>query len=546
MPLSEQLVGDVRRALLVLLGAVGFVLLIACANVATLLLAQAAGRQKELAIRAALGASRRMLIRQLMMESLLLSAFGGGAGLLLAFWLVDLLAPAIPGGIHNAKAVGLNSSVLGFTIAVSLLTGIFFGLAPALRGSKTDLNEALRDGGRGMTGGLRHQRLRNIFVAVELALALALLAGGGLLIKSFWRLRQIEPGFDPWHALTFTLNLPETRYAGAQQQNAFIARVLERLAALPGITAVGATSELPFTGSRTGSSFEIEGRPPLLPGQSLNAGARVVSADYFRAMGIPLRRGRGFTLHDDAESPRVAIINERTARSFFPNEEPIGKRVIIGGKEKYEIIGIVGDLKHDNLKETTRPEIYRHAPQVALRTWMDVVVRTAGAPEKMAAAVREAVRAVDPDQPVYNLYTMEERVVRSIAGNRFTALLLGLFAAVAMILSAGGIYGVMSYSVTQRTHEIGLRMALGAQHGDVLSLVIKQGMSVALIGIGAGVIAAMALTQLLRGLLYEVGASDPLTFAVVTALLSAVALLACYLPARRAARVDPMISLRCE
>jgi putative ABC transport system permease protein len=546
MPLSEYLVGDVRRALLVLLSAVGFVLLIACANVATLLLAQASGRQRELAIRAALGAGRRRLICQLMMENLLLAALGGGAGLLLAFWLIDLLAPAVPGGMHNAKAVGLNSSVLYFTMAVSLLTGIIFGLAPALRGSKADLNESLRDGGRGITGGFRHQRLRNVFVAVEMALALALLAGGGLLLKSFWQLRQIDPGFDPRHALTFTLNLPETRYAEALQQNAFIARILERLSVLPGVTAVGATTELPFTGSRTGRSIEIDGRAPLPPGQGLNADYRVVSADYFRAMGIPLRRGRGFMASDNSGGAGVAIINEQAARRFFPNEDPIGKRVIMNGRDKYEIVGIIGDLKHGNLKETTRPEIYMHALQASLRTWMDLVVRTEGDPGIMAAGVRGAIRAVDPDQPVYNLMTMEGRLARSIAAHRFNALLLGLFAAVAMILAAGGIYGVMSYTVTQRTYELGVRMALGAQRGDVISLVIRQGMSVALIGIGAGVIVALALTRLMKGLLYEVGTSDPMTYAIVTALMSAVALIACYLPARRATRVDPMIALRSE
>jgi putative ABC transport system permease protein len=546
MPLSEELVGDVRRALFVLMGAVGFLLLIACTNVATLLLAQSAGRQKELAIRAALGAGRARLIRQLMVESLLLAAFGGGAGLLLAFWLVDLLAPAIPGGMYNANAVGLNSSVLYFTVGVSFVTGLIFGLAPALRGSKADLNESLRDGGRGMTGGLRHQRLRNVFVAIEMALALALLAGGGLLIKSFWHLRQIEPGFDPRHVLTLTLNLPETRYASAEEQNAFIARVLEHLAALPGVTAVGATTELPFTGSRTGSSFEIEGRAPLPRGQSLNADVRVVSADYFLAMGISLRRGRGFTSHDNAGSSGVAAINERAARLYFPNEDPIGKRVIMRGREKFEIVGIVGDLKHGSLKETTRPEIYRHAPQVSLRTWMDLAVRTESDPESLTTAVRDAIRAIDPDQPVYNVRTMEERLARSIATNRFYALLLGLFAAVAMALAAGGVYGVMSYTVTQRTHEIGVRMALGAQRGDVLSLVIRQGMAVALIGVGAGVIAALALARLMTGLLYEVGAGDPLTFVIATTLLSTVALLACYLPARRATRVDPMIALRSD
>jgi putative ABC transport system permease protein len=546
MPLGEHLVGDVRRALLVLMGAVGFVLLIACANVATLLLAQSAGRRKELAIRAALGAGRRRLIRQLMMESALLAVSGGAAGLLLAYWGVDLLLAAAPGGMRNVKAVGLDAPVLGFTMVVSLVTGMIFGLAPALRESKSDLNESLRDSGRGMSPGLRHQRLRNVFVVVEIALALALLAGGGLLIKSFWRLRQISPGFDAQRVLTLRLNLPETRYAGAQQQNAFIAQILERLATLPGVTAAGATTELPFTGSRTSSSLAIEGRAPLPRGHSLNADTRAVSADYLRAMGIPLRRGRGFAAHDNADSPRVAIINEQAARRFFPNEDPIGKRLILRGADKFEIVGVAGDVKHGNLTEETRPEIYMHAAQVPLRTWMDVAVRTVGDPESLTTSVRGAIRAVDPDQPVYDVRTMEQRLASSIATSRFNAILLGLFAAVAMILAAGSVYGVMSYTVTQRTGEIGLRMALGAQRGDVLTLVIRQGMTVALIGVGAGVAAATALARLMTGMLYEVGAGDPLTFTIVTVLLIAVALLACYIPARRATKVDPLVALRTE
>ncbi len=546
MSLHGHLVGDVRRALLVLLGAVGFVLLIACANVATLLLARATARQKELAIRTALGASRGQLVRQLMIESVLLACLGGGAGLLLAFWGIDLLVAAIPGGIHNVKAVGLDSAVLGFTMTVSLVTGLIFGLAPALRGSNIDLNESLRDGMRGMTGSLRHQRLRNAFVVIEIALAMMLLAGGGLLIKSFWQLRQIRPGFDPERVLTLQLNLPETRYADEKQQNAFVTQTLERLAALPGVTAVGATTELPFTGSRTSSSIQIEGRAPLPRGQDLRADRRTVSADYFKAMGIPLLRGRGFTARDNAESPRLAIINEQAMRRFFPNEDPLGKQLIMQRNIKFEIVGVVGDVKHGDLIEETRPEIYTHTLQGSLRTWMDVAVRTAGDSEKLIASVRSAIRAVDPDQPVYNVLTMRQRLARSIATSRFNALLLGVFAAVAMILAATGIYGVMSYTVTQRTHEIGVRLALGAQRSNLLALVIRQGMRVALIGVGAGLISALALARLMTGLLYQVGMADPLTFTVVTVLLSAVALLACYVPARRATKVDPMIALRCE
>jgi len=546
MSLHEYLVGDVRRALWVLLGAVGFVLLIACANVATLRLAQAAARQKELAIRAAMGASRARLIVQLMIESVLLSLLGGGGGLLLAFWGIDLLVAAIPGGMHNVKAVSLNPVVLSFTMAVSLVTGIFFGLAPALRGSKSDLNESLREGARGMTGNLRHQRLRNAFAVVEIALALALLVGGGLLLKSFWRLRQINPGFDPQRVLTMQLNLPTTRYADARQQNAFISQTLERLAALPGVTAVGATTELPFTGSRTSVSFEIEGRAPLPRGQDQRADNRAVSVGYFKAMGISLRHGRAFTAYDNAESTRVAIINEQMARRFFPNEDPLGKQLLLRGRIKFEIVGVVGDVKHGTLLEETRPEIYTHTLQVSLRTWMDIAVRTAGDPESLTTAVRGAIRAVDPDQPVYNLSAMDGRLSRSIAARRFNALLLGIFAAAAMILAATGIYGMMSYTVTQRTHEIGIRLALGAQARDVLRMIVRQGMALALIGMAIGLGAALALTRLLKSLLFGVSADDPLTFAAVSLLLVSVALLACWLPARRATKVDPMISLRSE
>ncbi|MBO0724493.1 MAG: ABC transporter permease [Blastocatellia bacterium] len=544
MPLRDQMVGDMRLALWTLMGAVGFVLLIACANVATLLLAQSAGRRKELAIRSALGAGRRRLMRQLMTETALLACLGGGAGLLLAYWLIDLLAPMIPLNAHSVKSMGLDSSTLVFTTSVSLATGMIFGMMPALRASKTDLNESLRDGGCGPGGGLRHRRLRDTFVVTEMALALALLVGGGLLINSFWRLRQIKPGFDPQHVLTLQLNLPKTRYAGAEQQNAFITRVLERLAALPGVTVAGVTTELPFTGSRTSGSFEIEGRAPLPRGQDRRADNRAVSIDYFKTMGIPLLRGRSFVAQDGAGSPRVAIINEQAARRFFPGEDPISKRLILRGTDKFEIIGMVGDVKHMNLTEETHPELYLYTSQVPLRTWMDVAVRTQGDPESLISVVRDAIRGVDPDQPVYSVRTMEQRLAGSIAANRFNALLLGLFAAMAVILAATGIYGVMSYTVMQRTHEIGIRMALGAQHGSVMTLIIRQGMTVILIGIGIGVIIAAALARLMRGLLYGVGAGDPLTYVFVIVLLSGVALLACYFPARRATRVDPMIAIR--
>ena len=384
------------------------------------------------------------------------------------------------------------------------MTGLIFGLAPALQGSKIDLNDSLRDGSRGMTCGLRHQRLRNAFVVVEIAMVLTLLAGGGLLIKNLRQLQQIKPGFDPERVLTLQLNLPETRYADRNQQNSFITQILERLAALPGVTAAGATTELPFTYSRTSNSIKIEGRAPLPRGVDLRADRRKVSADYFKAMGITLLRGRGFTASDNGENSHVAIINEQAMRRFFPNDNPLGKRLIMQGDIKYEIVGVVGDVKHGNLTEIVRPEVYTHTLEDSLRTWMDVAVRTTGSSENLIGAVRRAIRAVDPDQPVYNVYTMEQRLAGSIAADRFNALLLGVFAAVAMILAATGIYGVISYTVTQRTQEIGIRMALGAQGSNMLALVIKQGMILALIGMVIGLVVASLPARLLKDMLYQV------------------------------------------
>ena len=541
IPLRDYLVGNIRSMLLVLLGAVGFVLLIACANVAALLLAQATARQKEMAIRTALGAGRGRLVRQFLTESVLLSLLGGGLGLLLTLWGIDLLAAAIPGNIYNAKAIGVDTQVLGFTLLVSLLTGLLFGLAPALQSSQTDLNESLKEGGRGASGGRRRQRLFSALIVSEFALALVLLIGGGLLIKSFWRLQQIDPGFNPEHLLTMQLSLPKTRYAESQQQINFFNRVLEHVATLPGIEAVGLTSELPFNGSRTGSSFAIEGQTE----DSLHADNRTISSDYFRAMGIPLVRGRAFTPRDAANATRVAIINETSARRFWPAENPIGKRLIL--KEvKYEIIGIVKDVKHIQLTEETAPEIYVHYPQVPSRTWMDLAARTTNNPENSIASIRRAIREVDPNQPVYGVRTMEQKLSRSISAQRFSALLLGIFAAVALILAAVGIYGVIAYSVTQRTHEIGVRLALGAQAGDVFKLIVGQGLRLALIGVAAGLLGAFAVTRVMASLLYGVSATDPLIFFGVSLLLAAVAFLACYIPARRATKVDPMIALRYE
>jgi putative ABC transport system permease protein len=548
VPLRTQLVGAIRPALLVLLGAVAFVLLIACANVANLLLARAATRQREIAIRTALGAGRWRVIRQLLTEATVLAALGGAVGMLLAMWGVDLLLALTPKDLLGLQGVGIDYRVLGFTFGVSVLTGVLFGLAPALEASRPNLNESLKEGGRGAVSGGRSHRLRSAFVVAEVALALVLLIGSGLMIRSFARLNAIDPGFDAKNLLTVKLQLPSSKYREDPQRKAFFKQLTERVQTLPGVRSVGAVSYLPISGPGAATRFDIEGRPPLPPGQDLVGDVRVVDGGYFHTMNIPLLQGRTFTERELTEETHVVMINETMARDFFPGEDPIGKRVTIHMKDENtpsEIIGVVRDAKYVGLDTPVRPMTYWPYPELVY-SGMTLVVRTEDEPLALGDVVRREVLAIDKDQPIADVRTMESWVSDSVSRARFSTMLLGIFASVALLLAAVGIFGVMSYSVSERTHEIGVRMALGARTSDVLGLVVRQGMMLAILGIGIGLGAAFALTRVLSSLLYGVSATDPLTFSAISLLLALVAFLACYLPARRAAKVDPMVALRYE
>jgi putative ABC transport system permease protein len=548
VPLRAQFTGELRPALLVLLGAVGFVLLIACANVANLLLSRAAARQKEIAVRAALGASRSRILRQLLTESVLLAAIGGAAGLLLALWGTDLLVSLSPREMSALQQVRINTPVLGFTIAVSLLTGIIFGLAPAFEATRVNLHESLKEGGKNIGGGTRGHRLRSAFVITEIALALVLLVGAGLLVRSFNRLQSVDPGFNAKNVLTMRISLPSRKYDSDRKRIDFFRQAIEQIKALPGVEAAGATNFLPFAGPHAGTLVEIEGRPKLPPGQGLTTGSCVTDANYFEAMQIPLKRGRLFTEQEATEMRHVVVINETFADKNFPGEDPLGKRVTIYMKDDNvptEIIGIVGNNKHMGLDEEVEPMAYWPHPELAY-PFMTLVIRTHGERASIASAARNVIQTLDGEQPVADIRTMQSLLADSVARARFNTLLLTVFAVVALILAAVGIYGVMSYAVTQRTHELGLRMALGAQTSHLLSLIVRQGMVMAAAGVGIGLAAAFALTRILGTLLYGISATDPLTFLAIASLLTAVALLACYLPARRATRVDPMVALRYE
>ncbi|HEX8142216.1 MAG TPA: ABC transporter permease [Pyrinomonadaceae bacterium] len=544
----EETVGDIRPALLVLLGAVGFVLLIACANVANLLLARASVRRKEIAIRTALGAGRRRLIRQLLTESVLLSLVGGGLGMVLAVWGVDVLVKLNQNNIPRAQEVGIDGRVLAFTCGLSLLTGILFGLAPALQASKTELTEALKEGGR-TSGGSHRARVRNLLVISEIALALVLLIGAGLMVKSFSRLSHVNPGFEPQNLLTMQVALPSTKYSEPKRRADFYRQALEKIKTLPGVQSAGAVSHLPLSGSVGSGFFSIEGRAES-PGEQLpHTDLRASTPDYLQTMGIPLLKGRYFNERDTEASPNVAIVDETLARRYWPNEDPIGKRISFNRRENAdvwrEVVGVVGAVRHKALDADYRGQLYFPHPQ---NPWggMYLVVRTMNEPASMAAMVRDAIQSVDKDQPVYRVMTMETLLAESVAQRRFSMLLLTLFAVVAVLLAIVGLYGVMSYGVSQRTHEIGIRMALGAQAGDVLRMVVGQGLLLALIGVGAGLLASLALTRVMSSLLFGVSARDPFMFVSIPLILAAVALLACYIPARRATKVDPMIALRYE
>ncbi len=552
VPVHDYVVGPVRPALLALVGMVGFVLLIACANVANLLLARGAARQREVAVRVALGAGRLRVVRQLLTESALLALVGGGLGLLTALWGVELLVGNIPpawvSGIPLAKGVGVDGRVLAFTLLVSLLTGIVFGLAPALQISKPDLNSVLKEGGRtGGAGGLRQRRLRDLLVVAEVALSLTLLVGAGLMIRSFIRLMSVPTGLNPERVLTLEVALPGLKYAKGEQVAAFYTQALERFAAVPGVEAAGATTNLPLGGGDQTTQVRVVGRPAAPAGQGPEISYRDISPDYFRALGIPLLKGRTFSAHDTKDAPGVAILNETMARRLFGSADAaLGQRLTdVDGKDEREIVGLVGDVRHAGLDAELKSEMFVPYTQDPSNS-MTLVVRTASEPTAFVAPLRAQLLALDKDQPIYNVRTMAEVVAESVSQRRLTMLLFGLFAALALALATIGIYGVVSYTVTQSVHEIGIRLALGAQRRDVFRLVITHGMALTLGGIALGLVASFALTRLLASLLYGVKATDPLTFAGVSLLLIAVALVACFVPAQRATRVDPMLALRYE
>lgn len=546
VPTQEQTVKEVRPALVVLLGAVAFLLLIACANVANLLLARGTSRQKEFAIRAALGASRWRVLRLLLVESVTLSLLGGLIGLVLAFWGTDALLSLAPDNIPRMNEVGVDARVFLFTLGISLVTGIVFGLVPAVHAAKPDVNEALKEGSRGSTKGAAGKRTRNALVSLEVALSLMLLIGAGLMVRSFFRLQQENLGFDPANVLTATLTLPASRYPEDSQQSAFFQQALSQLQTTPGVQSVAATSALPLTINVAGSDFRIEGQPEPEPGKEMIIHTIVATPGYFRTLGIPLLKGRDFSDRDTSDAPATAIINNDLARTYFGTEDPIGKRISFDDRQTWiSIIGVSGDIKQLGLDSSTKPEVYFPYQQVP-SSRMSLVVRTSGDPMSLSTALKTQIRAIDKDLPAGEAVTMEERLAESNSGRRFNMLLLSAFALVALLLAIVGIYGVMSYSVSQRTHEIGIRMAVGARPGDVFRLVIRQGMILAVIGVAVGLIGAFALTRLMVTMLFGVEPTDPLTFFGITALLTAVALVACYLPGRKATKVDPMVALRYE
>ena len=547
IPIHEQVVGEIRPILIVLLAAVAFVLLIACANVANLLLSRAAARQKELALRAALGASRLRLVRQMLTESVLLALMGGLLGVALAYWGIQLLIGFGPDNIPRLSEITIDPRVLGFTFGISLLTGLLFGLIPALQASRPDLNDALKEGSRGSTGG-RSGMFRNVFVVAEVSLALVLLIGAGLMIRSFARLQSVETGFNAESVLTMRAQLPRKKYSEPHQIVDFFKHAQERIATIPGVQAVGAISYLPlYGGLASRDSFKIPGQPPPAVGQEPGVEVRVITPSYFKAMGIPLLKGRLLDERDVKES-RVLLINETMAKKYFANQDPVGKQleVMWDGSGPDEIVGVVGDIRDGALEKEPEPAIYWTHAREPSYSGMALVVRTSGDASRFQTAIQKEIRAIDPEQPIADVRTMKEVISRSIARPRFNTLLLTIFAGVALVLASVGLYGVMNYSATQRTHEVGIRMALGATRADIMRLVVGNGMLLTLIGIGLGVAASLGLTRVMASLLFGITATDVPTFLGVSVVLVAVALIANYIPARRATRVDPVIALRYE
>jgi putative ABC transport system permease protein len=543
VPLQTQLVENVKPALEVLLGAVFLVLLIACVNVANLSLARSASRTREIAVRTALGASGHRIIRQLLSESVLLGVLGGTAGLLIAPWATMALVRLSPASLPQIHTIRLDGWVLAFTIALSLGAGVIVGLAPAFVASKPDLQQTLKEGGRSLAEGRKHNRFRGILVVSEIALALVLSVGAGLLIRSLVHLMHVDLGFNPAHVLTAQISLPQPSFSNMRKQALFYDQVLQRLKALPGVTNAAATTAIPLSGAM-GVSFAIPGRPA-----GNVTGYSSVSQGYFRTMGIPVIKGRSFSGHDDAASLSVAIINRTFARRFFPSASPLGQHLMLNGFEgnhKRQIVGVVGDVRQSQLAGTATPQVYVPYTQSPIPFWggMSFVLRTPLRPNALEASVRKQVYALDNEIPVEHLQPMDAWIKAAGAPSRFDALLLGIFAGLALVLAAIGIYGVISYSVAQHTHDIGIRMALGAQKGDVLRLVITEGMTLAAIGVAIGIIAALGLTRLLSSQLYGVKPTDPITFVAVAIILSGTALFACYIPAQRATKLDPMVALR--
>lgn len=549
VPLHKQIVGNVESYLYMLFAAVGFLLLIACTNVAGLLLARVTARHREVAIRIAVGASRWRLIRQLLTESVILSALSGLLGLLLAYGGVKLLIALTPSEVPRLHEIGLHVPVFIWTLTISIMTGLLFGLAPAIQASKPDLNTALKESSGRNHGSFQGSGLRNLLVVSEVAVALLLLVGAGLMTKSFLRLQQVDPGFEATNLLSMNIALPTSKYR-PQQANIFYDQLLERLRNLPGVKSVAGIDVLPLGNGNVSSRFLVDGAPFVPLADRPYAGVRVVTPDYFQTMSIPTLKGRSFTEQDRENTPPVIIVNEALANRYWPNEDAIGKRLgsfeeVSGKQEWLEIVGVVGNVRHKALELEVMPEVYFPHHQ-SPGNFMNLVVRTTSDPVSMVPAIRSQVLSVDKDQPMSDIMTMDQRVAKSVAAKRFVMFLLGAFSILALGLAAVGIYGVMAYLVTQRTQEIGVRMALGAQRRDVLNLVVKKGMALAIIGTAIGLVASLALTRLMRSLLFEVTPTDWLTFVTASTVLLIAALLASYIPARRATKVDPLTALRYE
>ena len=544
VPLREQMVKAYKPALLVLLAVVGFTLLIACANVANLMMARTAARDREIAIRRALGAGQTRLIRQMLTESVLLAAVGGAIGFLLAIWGVEVLLGLTPKDIPRLEGVGVDRWALLFTLGTSLVTGVLFGLAPAWHARKLNLNESLREGGRGIAGLGNVRRVRSLLVVSEIALAVMLLTGSGLMLKSFKRLTGVDPGFNPDHLLTMSIALQFVHYQDPARQVAFFDQALQRIRSLPGVVAAGACTSLPPVYIQQGSGFTIEGRPADTQSQPPSALYMPATTGYLEALGVKLLRGRTIAEADTAQSPGSAVINQTLAQRFFPNEDPVGHRLTIGGVLR-TIVGVVGDAKYEGLGAESGPQIYvpfAQSPFPGLR----MVIRTTTDPLSLISPIRGQVQAIDPDEGPTRVATMTQLISESVSQPRFNTLLIGLFALLAFVLAAIGIYGVISYDVSRRTGEIGIRMALGAQSRDVVRMVLRQGLALTVGGLLAGVAGAFALTRFLASLLFEVKPTDPVTYTLVAVVLGVVALAACLIPARRAAKVDPLVALRCE